>query len=136
MQKEILLYFRHKGKRHKPKETRSRFNIGTSISKRPKDVKKRTTFGHWELDTIVSSRGKSKGCFATFAERKTRMYFAIKIKDRTASSMEYAIRLVTSSLPKEVFKTATVDRGKEFSCYSIIETDLDIPVYFADPYSS
>lgn len=32
--------------------------------------------------------------------------------------------------PKEAFKTATVDRGKEFSCYVIIETDLGIPVYF------
>ena len=131
-----LIVLRHKGKRHKPKETRGRFNIGTSISKRPNDIKKRTTFGHWELDTIVSSRGKSKGCFATFAERKTRMYLAIKIKDRTASSMEYAIRLATSMLPKKAFKTATVDRGKEFSCYSIIERDLDILVYFADPYSS
>ncbi|PFJ11258.1 IS30 family transposase, partial [Bacillus cereus] len=39
---------------------------GTSIQKRPSEVRKRETFGHWELDTIVSSRGKSKGCFATF----------------------------------------------------------------------
>ena len=32
--------------------------IGTSIAKRPKEVKNRETFGHWELDTVVSSRGK------------------------------------------------------------------------------
>ena len=36
---------------------------------------------------------------------------------------------------KEVFTTAMVDRGKEFSYYSIIETDLGSPVYFADSYS-
>ena len=36
---------------------------------------------------MVSSRGKSKGCLATFVERKTRFYVAIKMKDRTASSM-------------------------------------------------
>lgn len=30
-----LTILRHKGKRHKPKETRGRFNIGSSISKRP-----------------------------------------------------------------------------------------------------
>lgn len=41
-----------------------------------------------------------------------------------------------SMFPKEAFKTATVDRGKEFACYPIIESDLGIPVYFADPYSS
>lgn len=56
---------RHKGRRQKPVETRGRFMIGTPISKRPKEVRKRETFGHWELDTVVSSRGKSKACVAT-----------------------------------------------------------------------
>lgn len=44
---------RRKAKSRKTKETRGRFNIGKSISKRPKEVRKRTTFGHWELDTVV-----------------------------------------------------------------------------------
>ena len=39
---------RQKGKRRKPREIRGRFNIGTSIHQRPKEVKKRHTFGHWE----------------------------------------------------------------------------------------
>ena len=78
-----LKNLRHKGKRRK-KETRGKFLIGSSISTRPKEVKCRKIFGHWELDTMVSSRGKSKDCLATFVERKTRFYVAIKIKDRTA----------------------------------------------------
>lgn len=69
---------RHKGKRQKPVETRGRFLVGTPISQRPKEVRKRTTFGHWELDTVVSSRGNSKACVASFVERKTRMYLALK----------------------------------------------------------
>lgn len=68
----VLLNLRQKGKGQRPKETRGRFNIGKSISQRPKDIKKRNSFGHWEADTVVSSRGKSKGCLATFAERKSR----------------------------------------------------------------
>lgn len=127
---------RHKGKRHRPAEKRGKFAVGTSIHSRPKEVKTRETFGHWELDTVVSSRGKSKGCFATFVERKTRLYTAIKIADRTATSMENAIKQLYSVLPANSFKTATVDRGKEFACYSNIERDLKLPVYFADPYSS
>lgn len=63
---------RQKGKRLKPAEKRGKFAMGTSISERPKEVKSRKTSGHWELDTIVSSRGESKGCFATFVERKSR----------------------------------------------------------------
>ena len=110
--------------------------IGTSIHQRPKEVKSRETFGHWELDTVVSSRGESKGCFATFVERKTRLYTAIKIADRTASSMESAIKQLHAVLPKNAFKTATVDRGKEFACYKNIENDIGLPLFFADPYSS
>ncbi|WP_421152027.1 IS30 family transposase, partial [Staphylococcus aureus] len=69
---ELISCLRQKGKRQKPKETIGKFNNGRPISQRPKEVKKRNTFGHWEADTIVSSRGKSKGCIATFAERKSR----------------------------------------------------------------
>lgn len=50
--------------------------MGTPIFKRPKEVKDRATFGHWELDSMVSIRGESKGCFATFVERKNRFYIA------------------------------------------------------------
>ena len=74
-----LSVLRRKGKTRQPKETRGTFRIGTSIAKRPKEVRNRETFGHWELDTVVSSRGKSKGCLATFLERKTRFYLAFKI---------------------------------------------------------
>ena len=59
---------RRKGKSRQPKETRGTFRIGTSIAKRPKEVRNRETFGHWELDTVVYSRGKSKGYLATFLE--------------------------------------------------------------------
>ncbi|KJB84494.1 integrase [Paenibacillus sp. E194] len=127
---------RHKGKRRKPLETRGRFNIGKTISQRPKEVRNRESFGHWELDTVVSSRGKSKGCVATFAERKTRLYLAVKMPDRTAASMEEAFDQVAKAYPKAAFQTATVDRGKEFACHKKIEEAHDIQVYFADPYSS
>lgn len=126
---------RQKGKRRQPQETRGKFNIGTPISKRPNSVKKRTIFGHWELDTIVSSRGKSKGCFATFAERKSRFYIAILMPNRTKESMYKAINQLTDHLPKTIFKSFTADRGKEFACYPDIEA-LGIDFYFADPYSA
>ena len=65
-----LSVLRRKGKTRQPKATRGTFRIGTSITKHPKEVRNRETFGHWELDTVVSSRGKSKGCLATFLDRK------------------------------------------------------------------
>ena len=45
-----LSVLRRKGKTRQPKETRGTFRIGTSIAKRPKEVRNRETFGHWELE--------------------------------------------------------------------------------------
>ncbi|MCP1144702.1 IS30 family transposase [Lysinibacillus endophyticus] len=131
-----LSTLRQKGKRQKPRETRGRFNIGTPISKRPKYVRKRETFGHWELDTVVSGRGQAKGCVATFIERKTRWYKAVLIPNRSAQAMEAAVKWLYQELPNGSILTATTDRGKEFSCYNVLEKDLNIQVYFADAYSS
>lgn len=126
---------RQKGKRRKA-ERRGKFSMGTPISERPKEVDSRDTFGHWEMDSMVSSRGESKGCFATFVERKSRLYTAFKTPDRTAASMQTAITTLYNTLPKGAFKTGTTDRGKEFSCCTAIEEQLGLTLYFADAYSS
>ncbi|GAC43598.1 transposase and inactivated derivative [Paenibacillus popilliae ATCC 14706] len=104
-----------------------------AISQRPKEVRSRETFGHWELDTVVSGRGKSKGCVATFVERKTRLYTAILMPDRTALSMEIAFGVAAAQYPTGAFQTATADRGKEFACYASLEATHGVQVYFADP---
>ena len=56
--------------------------------------------------------------------------------DRSKESMYNAIKQLVSSLPREVFKSFTSDRGKEFACYSDVEDKLKIKFYFADPYSA
>ena len=91
-------HLRHKGKRRKA-EKRGTFSMGVPIDRRPSDVKSRETFGHWELDSVVSSRGKSKGCFATFVDRKSRLYTALTMPDRTAVSMYKSITQLYQSLP-------------------------------------
>lgn len=133
--KVSLDVLRHKGKSRQPQETRGKFNIGTPISKRPKSVKNRQGFGHWELDTVVSSRGQSKGCLASFAERKSRLYIVLPMPNRSKVSMHTAIEELRESLPKEALKTFTSDRGKEFACYAEVEA-AGIDFYFADAYSA
>ena len=129
-----LKVLRRKGKSHGKKETRGKFNLGKTIRKRDKSVYKRQEFGHWEADTVVSGRGKSKACFATLAERKTRYYIAIKMPDRNADTMAKAIISALSELPSEAVKTITCDRGAEFANWQTIEKELNCSVYFADPY--
>lgn len=126
---------RRKGRKAGTKEKRGKFNLGKSIKERPEEVGKKESFGHWELDTVVSGRGRSKGCLATFVELKTRFYVAIKMADRSRSSMLGAIRQLTSSIPREAFRSFTSDRGKEFSCWEEVE-EMGIDFYFAEPYCS
>ena len=129
-----LKVLRRKGKSRGKKETRGKFNLGKTIRKRDKSVYKRQEFGHWEADTVVSGRGKSKACFATLAERKTRYYIAIKMPNRNADTMAKAIISALSELPSEAVKTITCDRGTEFANWQTIEKELNCSVYFADPY--
>ncbi len=89
---------RRKGKKKTCKNL-ALYARGTPIRKRPKKVHARKSFGHWELDTVVSPGDKS-GCFATFVEQKTRFYTAVAISDRTAESMEDAIKACTAYYPK------------------------------------
>lgn len=129
---------RRKGKFKRPQETRGRFNIGKTIKKRPKDVHKRKVIGHWEADTVESGRvghtRKSKYCFVTLLERKSRIYIAKLLPDRTQENVTRAIIEILSQYPKDYVKTITCDRGKEFSGYKEIENQLECEVYFADPY--
>jgi transposase, IS30 family len=49
--------------------------------------------------------------------------------------MKCAIRALHHHMLKKVFKTATTEHGKEFSCYAVLKKDTQIAFYFADPYS-
>ena len=129
-----LKVLRRKGKSHGVKETRGKYSKGKSIRKRDKTVYSRQEAGHWEADTVVSGQGKSKACFATLAERKTRFYIAVKMPDRRAETMENAIVAALSAFPPQLVKTITCDRGTEFANWRRIEERLHCEVYFADPY--
>ena len=59
---------------------RTRAQKGDSIEKRPEVVNTRETFGHWEMDTVVGLRGKSKKSLLVLTERKTRKEIIMELK--------------------------------------------------------
>ena len=99
-----------------------------------KSIYSRKEAGHWEAVTVVSGQGKSKACFETLVERKTRFYIAVKMPDRKAETMAKTIINTLSEFPDELVKTITCDRGTEFANWKDIEEKLNCDVYFADPY--
>ena len=111
----------HKGKRRKknhrvkivkqlPKEN--------SIEKRPKEVAERTSFGHWEFDSVIGARKKGE-TLLTMTERLTRMELIFKCPDKTAASTVLMLnrleRRIGSAVFRKMFKTITCDNGTEFS---------------------
>ena len=129
-----LSVLRKKGKTRKRLGNGGRFTTDKSIRKRDKSVYKRKEFGHWEADTVVSGKGKTKACFATLAERTTRYYIAVKIPNRNGETMAKAIIATLSKFPQEAVKTITCDRGSKFAGWRQIESALHCDMYFADPY--
>lgn len=139
-------YLPIKGGKKKKKYKRpvqKRKSAGTSIEKRPAEISRRDTFGHWEMDTVKGKQGKTKGCFLVLTERLTRMEIVRKLSDQGSRSVVEQINELErlwGDRFKDVFKTITVDNGVEFSDASGIETSPDgthrIDCYYCHAYSS
>lgn len=105
----------------------------TSIHDRPKEIDNRTTFGHWEIDT-VEGKGHSGG-ITTVLERKTRYYDGQKIPVIDSETGIWSQKKLLLKHPKVARKTATMDNGKENYNHRQLNK-FGIKTYFCDPYSS
>lgn len=122
-----------KQNRHTSKGICYDFSSVRTIAQRPKEVWSRQDIGHWELDTVVLRQ--ECGChLATMVERKSRFLIVKSISDKKAATMADTIIEAMKELPRELLKTLTVDRGLEFTDWMRVERELDVKVYFCDPY--
>lgn len=132
---DLRIYLKRRHKRRIAKGTRRCQRIfkpkGISIEKRPKEVEKRLTLGHWEGDSMVSM--KSTVGLNTLVERKTGLVLISKIKNKT---MEETSNIVINRLKEIPCKTLTLDNGSENFGYEKIQKELQISCYFAHPYCS
>lgn len=116
---------------------------GDSIEKRPEEIDKRETFGHWEMDTVVSAR-PSKKVLLVLSERLTRNEIVRKLPDKTAASVVKALDELEQEyggLFSRIFQTITCDNGTEFSDFEGIERsssgkDKRTKLYYCHPYSA
>ena len=131
-------------KKKKEEVVKRSFSRGTSIEERPDYISDRLEYGHWEMDTVYSSKGDST-CLLVLSERRRREELIFKIKDRTSQSVIKVLdrleRKLGSPSFREKFKTITCDNGMEFADWTSMErscrTKLSrTKVYFCHPYSS
>ncbi len=135
---------RRKKKKHKKVKKQSRPSAGESIERRPECVDSREEFGHWEMDTVVGARGKSKHSLLVLTERKTRQEVVRLLEEHTTEKVVEALNGLEEEwggLFSNVFKTITVDNGSEFAdCLGLQKSILGdgdrTKVYYCHPYSS
>lgn len=114
---------------------------GTSIEKRPIEIKERNTFGHWEMDCVC---GSTKATLLVLSERLTRKEIIFKMENQKAVSVVKCLNMLERKFGKQfknVFKTITVDNGNEFADHIGIEKSIygkgkRTQVYYCHPYCS
>lgn len=135
-----------KGRRHyaaKSKKQAARAPRGESIENRPKEIKSRGSFGHWEMDSIIGRKGSRK-TLLVLTERRTRMGIILLLEDHTSASVVKAINGLERKFGKlfyTLFKSITVDNGCEFQDFEGIEMShrrkgKRTLVFFCHPYSA
>ena len=120
------------------------------ISERPAEAEDRAVPGHWEGDLII---GLNRSAIGTLVERTTRFTMLLhlprmdgygiqpRIKNGPAlagygaEAVRDAIASTITTLPEQLRRSLTWDRGKEMSQYAQLTIDTGVQVYFADPYS-
>jgi IS30 family transposase len=104
------------------------------ISQRPAEVADRAVPGHWEGDLLVGARGRS--AIATLVERQTRFVLLAALPaGRQAPQVRDALARSIRSLPSELRRTLTWDRGNEMAEHLRFSVDTGVAVYFCDPHS-
>jgi IS30 family transposase len=120
------------------------------ISERPAEAEDRAVRGHWEGDLLI---GLERSAIGTLVERTTRFTMLIHlpreegfgVTPRTkngpalagygAVTMKNALAATMGTLPKQLRRSLTWDRGKELSAHTAFKVETGIPVFFADPHS-
>ena len=125
--------------KYKDKKSLSTSKIPYSIELRPENINNRSSFGHFEIDTVVgTNRGKHE-CLLTITERKTKYEMIFKISSKTSENVVNKINQIKNFMNRhynKIFKSFSTDNGSEFSDFLGIIKDSKTNIYFCHPYCS
>jgi len=113
-------------------QSRGQIIDAASIRERPAEVEDRAIPGHWEGDLIT---GSNNSHIATLVERSTRFTKLVKVDGKDAASVVAALSKQIRTLPIELRRTLTWDRGTEMAQHKKFSIATDVKVYFCDPKS-
>ena len=138
LKKELVEHLRSKRTMRRSRQAtgkghdRGQIKDMVSISDRPASVEDRAVPGHWEGDLLS---GPKNSYIATLVERHTRYVMLVKLPDKSTQAVVSALIRQAKTLPRELYKSLTWDRGKELTDHCRFSLATDIDVYFCDPQS-
>lgn len=113
-----------------------------SIENRPAEISRRTEYGHWEMDLVVSRQG-GKSVLLTLTERTKREQIIRKLPNRKAETIRRAIDRLERNTPnfRQKFKSITTDNGSEFMQYDLLRKSCRckgdrFDIYYCHSYSA
>jgi len=125
----------HRRRRHRGKRQRnSRIPNRIAIDERPKVVASRKQAGHWEGDSMVSSRNTT--VLYSLVERKTRLVQLVRVRGHDGTRTAAAVIRRLRPLPVSARRTLTLDNGIEHTGHERITRAIGIRCYFCHPYSA
>jgi IS30 family transposase len=136
LKKELLAHLRRtramRRSRHHTQKTddHGRITDAVSIRERPASIEDRAVPGHWEGDLLF---GANNSQIATLVERHTRYVMLTKVQSKDTETVINALIQQAHTLPRELYKSLTWDRGKEMADHKRFTLATDIKVYFCDP---
>jgi len=135
--KLIALLPYHKSRRKTVKGTKRRkirIKDQVSIDQRPSYIEERLEIGHWEGDLMIGV--KQSSAIGTLVERKSRLTFIVKLKNRRSATVVKGFTKELNNLNSMFKKTMTYDNGMKMAKHKLLTKKTGIQVYFAHPYSS
>ena len=102
------------------------------LAERPPSADTRAVPGHWEGDLLVGQRGTQ---IATLVERQARYVLLQRLPRADSPSVVRALARRMASLPADLKRSLTWDRGKEMAQHRAFTVATDVQVYFCDPQS-
>lgn len=139
LRRELTAHLRTGRSRRKPQTGGAkRITLGITedirISARPAEAEDRAVPGHWEGDLLLGGTGK--GAVITLVERSSRFVLLAPLPGRhTAEIARQSLAELIATLPLELRKSITWDRGSEMAQHAQFKIDTGLQIYFADPQS-